>query len=483
MSFRAVSFSKSTRRGALLAAFSLMGCSGKVVVAGGSGKLTVDGGLVKAQAGVDWTMLAFDHGSTYWNQAETKVSRASAPKLEKAWEFDVGQGSPVTSTPVISGGRVYFLSTAVIALNLSDGTEVWRNADITGSSSPALADGTLYVNDTAGVVRALDARDGHQLWAYTPEEPWVVGFSSPVVTKDYVLVGTAGGEELTVLNTGGPAQTRGYVLAVNRKDGTLAWKKYTVDPPSTGVGIWSTVSVDDEASVVVAGTGNNYTGVPSDTSDAFLAMHLDGSGDFLWKPQINTGDVFPGKSGSPDGDFGANPILFESGGKKLAAGGAKMGDIWVVDRADGTVLKQRNLGPPSSFKGGIFVSGAWDGNSLLFACNGATSTGAGSEDPGTGTFGALFAVDPLTLEIKWERQYNVGAWGPISVANGVGFFGKDKTLQAFNTETGEVLNEFPTEATIATAPSVSDGYVVFGSGMSWIGGPTAGTKYYALKVP
>jgi len=72
--------------------------------------------------------------------------------------------------------------------------------------------------------------------------------------------------------------------------------------------------------------------------------------------------------------------------------------------------------------------------------------------------------------------------GPISVAGGVGFFGKNTTLQAFDTETGDVLFELATEGTICTAPAIADGYVVFGSGMSW---PlaVAGTKYYALRVP
>jgi hypothetical protein len=47
-----------------------------------------------------------------------------------------------------------------------------------------------------------------------------------------------------------------------------------------------------------------------------------------------------------------------------------------------------------------------------------------------------------------------------------------------------VLFEFETEGTLCAAPAISDGYVVFGSGMSWaFGGGTPGTKYYALKVP
>src|SRR5262249_9699142 len=114
----------------------------------------------------------------------------------------------------------------------------------------------------------------------------------------------------------------------------------------------------------------------------------------------------------------ANPVLFEVGGKKLAAGGNKGGDVWVVDRSDGTPIKQRHLGPGSSFKGGVFVNGAWDGKSLLVACNGAKSTGPGSE----GAAAALFALDPLTLDVIWEREVGGTVWGPITVANGVGFF-------------------------------------------------------------
>jgi outer membrane protein assembly factor BamB len=149
-----------------------------------------------------------------------------------------------------------------------------------------------------------------------------------------------------------------------------------------------------------------------------------------------------------------------------------MGDAFIIDRADGSIVAQRNLGPSNASKGGIFVNGAFDGESLLMACNGA------------GTASELFALDPLTLSIKWQRPLDGSVWGFISVANGVGFYGRDKVLEAFDTSTGAVLYELATEGSIATAPAISDGYVVFGSGMSWIPGiSTPGTKYYALKVP
>ena len=439
---------------------------------------------------LDWTMFGYDLTSNFWNKAETKISTSSARQLTTAWEFDTG--SSVTSTPVISGGRVYVASTTsasnpdiggLFAIDLATGNQIWRNGAYGTSSALALDNGVLYMNDSQAWLRAFDANDGHQLWELQTH-PGASGFSSVVVTKDLVVIGGSSGEESST-PAGGTATFRGFVLAA-KKDGTLAWKTHTVEEPHTGCGVWSTPSVDEEAGVVFASTGNNYTGDASDTSDAFLAYPLADGARLLWKKQIFEGDVFiiAQTNGNPDNDFGANPILFEVNGRKLVAGGNKGGDFWVLDRADGAIVAKRNLGPNawSPFKGGIFISGAWDGSSLLAVVNGAISTGQGSEEAPAGSVATLFAFDPLTLDIKWERQIVGPAFSPITVANGVGFYGKNKTLQAFDTATGEVLFELPTEGTIASAPAISDGYVIFGSGMQWITS-TRGTKYYALKVP
>ncbi len=429
----------------------------------------------------DWTMLGYDVGSTYNNKAEKKLSVATAPKLEKAWEIDTG--GAVTSTPVISGGHAYVVSSNVIALNLADGSEFWRNADFGGSAAPAIADGVIYVHDLNGVVRALNESDGTQIWEYkSDEDPSTIGFSSPMLTKDLSHIGGSSLEELTA--AAGAATFKGFVLAL-KKDGSLAWKKYTVEDPARGATLWSSVSADETMGSVFAATGNNHGPPATDTSDAFLALPLETGDSYLWKRQILENDAWmlTNFGAGPDSDFGANPIVLDAGGKKLVAGGSKGGDFWALDRESGEpVAPTRKLGPNSASKGGVFVSGAWDGTNVLVAVNGATSTGAGSETGGAPA--VLFAIDPLTLDISWERQVAGPVLGFISVANGVGLYGKDKTLQAFDVATGEVLFEYPTEATIATAPAVSNGYVVFGSGMNWAsGGSTSGTKYYALKVP
>ena len=440
-----------------------------------------------APVSADWTTLAYDLHSTYWNKKETKVSKASAPRLVKAWEFDAGAGAAVTSTPVIAGGRVYVATSpdssegrGVIAIDLVTGGEIWRNSSVQGYSSLALDQGILYLHDTTGVVHALAADDGRVLWEHkTDENQYLAGFSSPVVTKDFVLVGGSSLEE-SVVRPGESATFRGFVIALNKSDGSLAWKKHTVEPPGSGAAIWSTLSIDEATGTVFAATGNNYTHPASSTSDAFLALPLANGTDFLWTSQILAGDVFTitQSNGSPEADFGANPVLLEVEGRRLVAGGNKGGDIWVLDRSNGTVIAQRNVSMGSGTTGGIFNSGAWDGTRLLFVVNRASGTAPGSADP----ISKLMAFNPRTLDIVWERRINGLGMSPISLANGAGFFGDNKTLQAFDTSTGEVLFEFPTEGTIGTAPAISNGYVIFGSGMPWIS-TARGTKYYALKVP
>jgi outer membrane protein assembly factor BamB len=428
-------------------------------------------------------MLGYDLASTYWNQGETKLTKKNVGSLEHAWSFDTR--SAVTGTPVISAGKVYVESSVVapeggvIAINLQTGEELWRNPDVGGNSSLALSDGVLYINDSYGVIHALNVEDGVEKWQYTtPDAPGAAGFASPIVTRDYVIYALSTNEEILAA-TPDKLVARGNVAALT-KSGEPAWQKYTVEGDERGATIWSTPSVDETLGIVYGATGNNHGPPATTTSDAFVAVPIDG-GDFLWTQQIFEGDTWSSATpGTPDNDFGANPIVFDYEGQKLVAGGNKGGDFWVLDRETGTVLKKVNLGPGSAFKGGIFVSGAWDGERLLTVCNGATSTEPGSETGGSAA--VLYALDPLTLDTVWARQVAGPVYSPITVANGVGFFGKNQMLQAFDTETGDVLFEFPTEATIATAPAISNGYVVFGSGMTWIQA-VGGSKYYALKVP
>ena len=71
----------------------------------------------------------------------------------------------------------------------------WRNRD-TGYryiwSSPAVANGVVYVDSNDGNVYALNAKTGAKLWSYTTGGP--VSYSSPVVVNGVVYVGSEDGK-------------------------------------------------------------------------------------------------------------------------------------------------------------------------------------------------------------------------------------------------------------------------------------------------
>jgi len=69
---------------------------------------------------------------------------------------------------------------------------------------------------------ALDAKTGKIVWKTKNGDPklGMTSTNAPLVVKDKVLTGIAGGE----------FGVRGFLAAYNIKDGSLAWKKYSMGP-------------------------------------------------------------------------------------------------------------------------------------------------------------------------------------------------------------------------------------------------------------
>ena len=489
----------------LLAAALLAGCSNDESSGenrstttpedGSTGGSADSGGIPQSDAGglptapgaaSDWTRAAYDLASTYNNTGETLLSRDNAAQLTEVWTLEAG--GQITGAPAVVGDRVYVVSQGTTyALDLA-GAETW-SVPIGGSSAPAFDEGTLYVFDRDAVLHALDASNGAELWqAVVDPHPSASGFSAPIVADRYVIVGNSSGEEGSASMN---ATFRGGVVAYDKTDGTELWRHHTAEEPINGCAVWSTISVDLEMGRVFATTGNNYTEQASDRSDSIFALDIT-NGNLIWNMQAYAGDVFTvvNPNGSPDNDFGANPILFEAmidgQPRQLVGAGQKSGTFWALDRESGDVVWSRSLSGSNALLGGMLNNGAFDGQRILVAANTATSTAPGSEPsnmegPG-GNVSVLFALDAATGNIVWERQLPAPVWAPITVANGVGFVGYEKHMQAFNTETGEKLFVFDVTGTIACAASVSGGRVYFGSGLTYfVGAP--GRTLHVLGVP
>lgn len=404
---------------------------------------------------------------------------STARSLHEVWRA-TEQGT-VDGTPAAADSVIYALGTnGLFAFDAMSGAVLWRDASVHGTSSPTVDGQRIFVNDGKSVLHALNVGDGSQLWQATIDShPRAAGFSSPVVADGLVIVGSASTEEVVAKTN---ATFRGSLVAFDVATGKEVWRHYTAQPPDTGVAIWSSPSVDVEAGVVYATTGNNYTGDAGSTSDSIFALRLT-DGQLIWNRQLSGGDVFTiPNPRSPDSDFGTNPVLFDAmiagTRRKLLGAGQKSGVFWALDRATGEIVWRRKVSGGSALIGGVFNNGAFDGRRLLVAGNNGDSIGPGSE-PANGNSNpiglpiartsVLEALDPADGAVIWERQLPAWVWAPITVANGVGFVSADRELQAFDLASGEKLWTMQTEGTIASGAAIADGHLYFGSGIGYLG--------------
>src|ERR1700690_174322 len=106
---------------------------------------------------------------TRWNRCENVLNVNNVGSLHKKWSYKTG-GAFDYSSPAVANGVVYVGSDDdnVYALNASTGHKLWSYT--TGGpvqSSPAVANGVVYVGSTDRNVYALDAKAAAPLWRHT----------------------------------------------------------------------------------------------------------------------------------------------------------------------------------------------------------------------------------------------------------------------------------------------------------------------------
>lgn len=425
-------------------------------------------------AGVsEWTMIAYDEAGTHNNSAETILTKDNAASLSMLWQVDMGGN--VYGVPLMVGDKIYASGNSVRAFEAESGKQLWM-APVSSTGSMAYSDGVLYVYTSRPEMVALDAATGMQLWSSTPKpDLGGDGLASPIVAGDMVYVGGSNGADEIA---GG--SFRGYLAAYNKKSGENAWVQFIVPETGTGGCLWNSVAVDRAANRIYLATANDHREPASDISDALVGMSLDAH-EILWKNQRTMGDTWNasalGAGGPPDADFAASPILYEVMVNgvltKAISSGQKHGAAHAVRADNGMLLWTRQVCTgPNTFDGqmGIFTNGAWSGKLIIYACN----DGAGK--------GSMFGFDGATGDMVWTTPLNGSVWGRMSIANGVGFVGAGTELLVFDTDTGKTIKSIPSMGgTVAGTPSIANGRVGFGEGLSWASG-IAGRHLTILKV-
>lgn len=420
----------------------------------GTGTATVTEGA-NTEA-VDWTMMGYDPGSTYFNSAETTLTKDNVAQLDVLWTADLGGN--VNGGGLQVGDRIYASGPGTVkAFQAADGQELW-SARGGGTCTLGYSHGTLYMQDNSGNISALSAEDGSMLWSKKADASGSDGNSSVIPVGDVLLFGASDGNQ----ELGGGGTFRGYMSMLDAKTGDNKWTTFTVPETARGASFWSSPSASMADGLVFGGSGNNYTSPATDSSDAIIAFDWN-TGEIKWKYQARMGDSFP-IGGGPDSDFGSNPVLYEAmiGGEttKMVADGTKYGNVVALKRLTGDLVWKRDICQGGSADGsrGLFTNFSFSGKSVMAACN--------QGGPAT-----LFSMDPATGDILWMQSLPGQVWGRMAFANGVGFVGTGTQVMAFDVDTGTMLKSFEgMGGTIASTITISRGRVVFGEGLSWSGG-------------
>jgi outer membrane protein assembly factor BamB len=251
------------------------------------------------------------------NQAHSGfISMSSfAPPLKVRWTANLGSG---ISYPIIAGGKVFVTvknpsayGTNLYALDAATGSVVWGPVFLGGTyywSNSCYENGTLFVVNYDGLLRAYDANSGQALWSTQLTGQY--SFSSPPTAYGgIVYIGGAG--------------SGGTVYAVNESNGAVLWT--------------ASVASGDKSSPAVSSDGV-YVSYACAMSYKFNPT----TGSQIWN--FNT---------DCEGGGGKSPVLYNG---KLYVRDVVKGD-YILDSATGTNegIFQSSTAPAFSDNTGIFL--------------------------------------------------------------------------------------------------------------------------------
>jgi alcohol dehydrogenase (cytochrome c) len=393
----------------------------------------------------NWPTYNGNYAGTH-HSGLTQINAANAGKLGLEWVFQARSLEKFETTPLVVDGVMYLTEAPnnVVAIDPASGRPFWhyehKLPELTYpccgrvNRGVAFADGVLYHVTHDAKLLALDAKTGRVKWETTVadyKEAYAITHA-PLVVKDKVIVGPAGGE----------LGIRGFLAAYDTKTGKEVWRFNIIPGPGEpgheswggdswkhgGGSIWVTGSYDPELNLTYWGTGNpgpdwNPSMRPGDNlyTDSVVALDAD-TGQMKWHFQFTPHDEW-------DWDSVQVPVLadIQFGGKlrKTMLWGNRNGFFYVLDRATGEFL----LGKP--FVKQTWASGLDDkgrpmkvagrgpsrqGSQTWPGVQGGTNWYAPSFSPRTGLFYLIAWDDYHSTYFAWDQQYERGKW---FVAGGV----------------------------------------------------------------
>jgi alcohol dehydrogenase (cytochrome c) len=384
----------------------------------------------------------------------SQITPQNVRDLELKWVFQARSLEKFEATPLVVDGVMYTVQPPndIIAIDAGTGRIFWvyshRPSQLARlccgrvNRGLAILGNTLFMGTIDGHLVAVDAKSGRLVWDVALARP-EAGYSltlAPLVVKDKVIVGPAGGEY----------GIRGFIAAFDARTGKQIWRFNTIAGPGergsetwggdswkTGGGsIWVTGSYDPELNLTYWGIGNagpdrNGDSRPGDNLYTASVVALDAdTGQLKWHYQFSPHDEF-------DQDATQIAVLadlpWQGKPRKLMLWANRNGFFYVLDRSTGQFLSgkpfvrvtwadgfdehgrpQRVPGQEATAKGTI----VYPGN------QGATNWYNPSYSPRTGllyvpawvNYASLFIKRPQTYV---EGQYFGGGEGRATDAQGL----------------------------------------------------------------
>jgi outer membrane protein assembly factor BamB len=365
-------------------------------------------GAVTVSAAAQYDTMQFRYNSAHTGDY-SPVAGSVPSNGQLLWNYTTG-GS-VESSPAVANGVVYVGSwdSNLYAINASNGSRLWNYA--TGGSvesSPAVANGVVYAWGDYSNLYALNATTGANVWSYNiGGNVYFSPVSSPAVANGVVYVGSIG-----QYNGGGFVNAGVYAL--NATTGAKVWN-YT-----TGGSVHSSPAVAN--GVVYVGSFDNNVYALNATTGANVWTFTTG-GNVESSPAVANGVVYVG---SDDGN------------------------LYALNATTGTQLWNYTTGGgPSSpaVANGVVYVGSWDGN--------------------------VYAINASNGSKLWNYTTGSAVWSSPAVANGVVYVGSigqfanrgfvNADVYALNASTGTQLWNYTTGNEVLSSPAVVNGVVYVGS--------------------
>ena len=297
----------------------------------------------------------------------SQITKDNVKDLEVKAMVAIGGSQPASvggvapaqrATPLVRDGIMYVQNAwdQVNKIDLKTGKILWT-ADLSGQGASSkfgsvalLGDGVFYVSRNDMIMYKLDDETGDIVWQVDTRGP------DNVPGAERATGGVLAVNDKIITSAAGPGM-RAWIAAFNAKDGSLAWRWYSIPGPGEpghetwaddhnayltgGGGIWSTPSYDADTNSIIFGTGESQPWAdpafrPGDNlyTNSTIALDVD-TGKMKWYFQEIPQETWDYDTINPKMLYDIN---YNGETRKVVGTFSRNGFFYTLDRNNGSFI-------------------------------------------------------------------------------------------------------------------------------------------------